>query len=122
MAMGRGRRWADTLLAVDRVNIGKPRTSYLEICSPWVYGIKFPESISRLAQACFLLSLSSSRFRGVNLPQTNHHGEITSPGVLGSLRVALEKKIPHQSRMNSSPFVSVVLCMGLTSTGFALAR
>lgn len=86
----------------DRVS-GKPRTSYLEICAPWVYAIKFPESISRLAPACFLLSYSSSRFRGVNLPQTNHHGEITSPGILDCSRAELEKKILHQRRMNSSP-------------------
>lgn len=91
MAMGRGRRWADTL-TVDRVLGGKARTSYLEICAPWVYAIKFPESISRLAPACFLLSHPSSRFRGVNLPQTNHHGEITSPGMSGCSRAELEKK------------------------------
>jgi hypothetical protein len=88
---------------VDRVQGGKLRTSYLEICAPWVYAIKFLESISRLTPACFLLSYSSSRFRGLNLPQTNHHGEITSPGMLGCSRAGLEKKFLHQRRMDSSP-------------------
>jgi hypothetical protein len=121
MAMGRGRRWADTLGV--RIECSAANAGHLILKSArWVYAIKFPESISRLAPACFLLSYSSSRFRGVNLPQTNHHGEITSPAILAARARNSKKKFSINAEWTPLPFVSVVLCMGLTCTGFALAR
>ena len=101
---------------------GKPRTSYLEICAPWVYAIKFSESISKADAGMFsLVAFIESIPRGKLTSNESSRGN-HEPWHVGLLARGTRKKILHQRRMNSSPFVSVVLCMGLTCTGFALAR
>jgi hypothetical protein len=122
--MGRGRRWADTL-TVDRVQSGKGRTSYLEICALRslalrykIPGIDFKAGAGMFSVVASIESIPRGKLTSNESSWGNHepwHVPLRARGTR-------KKKILHQRRLNSSPFVSVVLCMGLTCTGFALAR
>jgi hypothetical protein len=99
--MGRGRRWADTL-GEDRVQGGKTRTSYLEICSLGlrykIPGIDFKAGAGMFSAVVFIESIPRGKLTS-NEPSWGNH-ESWHLGLLA--RGTRKKKILHQRRMNSS--------------------
>jgi hypothetical protein len=86
----------------DRVQCGKRRTSYLEICSLGlrykIPGIDFKAGAGMFSAVVFIESIP----RGELTPNESSWGN-HEPCHLGCSRAELEKKILHQRRMDSSP-------------------
>ena len=76
----------------DRVQCGKCRTSYLEICARWVYAIKIPGIDSKagagmFSAVVFIESIPRGKLTSNESSWGNHE-----PWHLGCSRAELEKK------------------------------